>query len=213
MPAKKSSDRPRLSAARIREAALDLIETEGLEAFSTRRLAATLGVEAMSLYHYFPSKAAVLDGVVELLLAEIAVPEEGPPRARLLGSLHALYSVAARRPEAFPLLATRRWNTPTAWDFYERVAGILIHDLGLAPAHAARVFRGIGAYVNGAGLARIASVPRAEAPALERVDVDLTAWPHVAALAPHLRSDQLDALFARTLPDLLDRLIAPAGAD
>lgn len=210
MPAKKDQPREtRLSHQRIADAALAAIDTEGLEAFSTRRLAAALGVEAMSLYYYFPSKAAVLDAVVEQLLAEIEIPPEGDWRSRILGALHALYGLAATHPGAFPLLTVRRWNTPRAWDFYERVAALLIDEAGLSPAAAAGVFRGTGAYVNGAGLARIASTPPGPPPALERPDVDLRDWPHVAALAPHLRADCLDALFAETLPRILDALAAP----
>ena len=44
-----------LSSERLELAALELIEEEGMAAFSTRRLAARLGYEAMSIYHYFPS--------------------------------------------------------------------------------------------------------------------------------------------------------------
>jgi AcrR family transcriptional regulator len=58
-----------LSRERILDAALDLADRQGVTAVSTRRLGAALGVQGMTLYHYFPTKAALLDGMVERLLS------------------------------------------------------------------------------------------------------------------------------------------------
>ncbi len=49
---------------------LELIEADGLEAFSTRKLAAKLGCEAMSIYHYFPSKAHLMDALLDRLVGD-----------------------------------------------------------------------------------------------------------------------------------------------
>ena len=48
---------------RIISAAIDLIERDGIEAFSMRRLAAELGCGLMSLYHHVPSRSSLLDGI------------------------------------------------------------------------------------------------------------------------------------------------------
>jgi len=74
MSAKRSSP---LTRAEIFSAALGIIDSEGADGLSMRRLARELGVEAMSLYHHVPNKQAVLDGVVELALTAQAPPE--PP--------------------------------------------------------------------------------------------------------------------------------------
>jgi TetR/AcrR family tetracycline transcriptional repressor len=66
----------RLSRHAILEAALQLVDTEGLEAMTMRRLAATLGVNPMSIYHHLPNKAAVFAGLAELVFAEL---ESTPP--------------------------------------------------------------------------------------------------------------------------------------
>ena len=50
----------------ILSAALELVDTEGLDALTMRALGARLGVEAMSIYHHLPSKQAVIDGIVDL---------------------------------------------------------------------------------------------------------------------------------------------------
>lgn len=76
-----------------------------------RRLGAGLGVEAMSLYRYVPTKAALLDGLVERMLGELALPHEGldPNRwqEEARESLRRFRALALAHPRAFPLLATR----------------------------------------------------------------------------------------------------------
>ena len=63
-----------LTRQRVLEAALHLIDQEGLEGFSMRKLGASLGVEAMSLYNHVESKRAVFDGVIELLIVQAPLP-------------------------------------------------------------------------------------------------------------------------------------------
>lgn len=62
---------PLLSTDRIRDAALELIDTDGLAALSMRNLAGRLGVQAASLYSHFPNKDAVLDAVANLLTRQV----------------------------------------------------------------------------------------------------------------------------------------------
>jgi AcrR family transcriptional regulator len=96
----------RLDRERILVTALALLDAEGLAQLSMRRLAAELGVEAMSLYNYLPSKAALLEGVAELILAEIDLPELGVTdwRERLRGGARSLRQVALAHPDAVMLL-------------------------------------------------------------------------------------------------------------
>ena len=54
-----------LTRSRVLDAALEIIDRDGLAALSMRRLGAALGVEAMTIYHYVPNKDALLDGVLE----------------------------------------------------------------------------------------------------------------------------------------------------
>ena len=82
-----------LSCVRIIEAAVRYVDDNCLDELSMRRLGSELGVEAMSLYRYFPSKGALLDAVVGWLLRDLALPDErgypglGAPGARLRGVL------------------------------------------------------------------------------------------------------------------------------
>ena len=59
-----------LSRERVLAAAMTLADAEGLATVTMRRLAADLGVEAMSLYHHVPGKEGLLDGLAEAVLAE-----------------------------------------------------------------------------------------------------------------------------------------------
>jgi TetR/AcrR family tetracycline transcriptional repressor len=78
----KRSGRPRagqerLSREAILTAALRIVDDEGIDALTMRRLASTLEVNPMSLYHHLPNKAAVLAGLAELVFAELEQPDPG----------------------------------------------------------------------------------------------------------------------------------------
>src|SRR6185295_4470078 len=77
--ARKRAKREPLSKERIELAALDLIEREGHNEFSMRKLAAQLGCEAMSLYHYFPSVAHLRDALLDRCVAETYLPPRDLP--------------------------------------------------------------------------------------------------------------------------------------
>src|SRR4051812_11646681 len=65
---------PALSREGIAATAMALVDREGLAALSTRKLGDELGCEAMSIYHHFPSKAHLMDALVDLMLQEARVP-------------------------------------------------------------------------------------------------------------------------------------------
>src|SRR5262249_4103826 len=73
-PAPRPAPRQPLSRERIVQAALDLVHAHGLAQLSTRRLGQRLGCEAMSIYHHFPSKAHLLDALVDHAIASVEPP-------------------------------------------------------------------------------------------------------------------------------------------
>ncbi|MCW2605903.1 MAG: hypothetical protein JWO60_596 [Frankiales bacterium] len=110
-----TAPRPRLSRSRVLDAALLLADREGAEALTVRRLADDLGVHPTSLYNHLPSKGAILDGVVERLFAEVAVPSADvawQDWVRLLAA--SLRDVARAHPGAFMVLTRRPAETPAA---------------------------------------------------------------------------------------------------
>ena len=210
-PQPRDKARAPLTRERIAQAALVLIDEVGLESCSMRLLGSRLGVEAMALYHHFPGKGGLLDAVMDELVAEWALPARGtqPPIARLRQLLRSYRATALRHPRAFLLLAARRFNTERSFAMYERILEAFA-DLGLDPPESARWFRLIGGFASGAGMADVASRERINDPTplvLEH-DPDSIPYPHVRAVAPHLRADRLDAVFEFGLEVLFDALAA-----
>ncbi len=76
-PRKKPTRRTPLKPETVLRTALRMADTGGIEALSMRKLAQALKVEAMSLYNHVESKEDILDGLVELVVSEIDVPEIG----------------------------------------------------------------------------------------------------------------------------------------
>jgi AcrR family transcriptional regulator len=203
--------RPPLDRRRIAEVALRIIDAEGLEQLSMRRLGAELGVEGMAIYHHFRNKAEVLDGVLELLLEEVELPPEsaGTPLERLRRMFEATRAVAIRHPHAFLLLPTRRFNTDKALEYYERLLG-LFRDAGFDARESARFFRLLAGYVTGAGLAEIGSraqQPDATPVRLERFS-EPRRFPLVTRIVPELKVANLDAVFAFGMDVLFDAMAA-----
>jgi AcrR family transcriptional regulator len=71
------SGQERLSREAILEAALRIVDDEGLEAMTMRRLASILGVNPMSIYHHLPNKAAVFAGLAEVVFSQVDIADAG----------------------------------------------------------------------------------------------------------------------------------------
>lgn len=111
-----TSRRKPLTVERIVDAAVQVIDSEGLDALSMRRLGASLGFEAMALYRHFPSKGVLLEAVVGRLLAELVLPVPGSaPWQESFRALARDYRhLLLRHPNAIPLLATLQLSNPGA---------------------------------------------------------------------------------------------------
>ena len=141
-----------LSRERIVQAAFALAEREGLEALSMRKLGRELHCEAMSLYHFFPSKQHLVDALVEVAVDSVEMPPAGlPPVERLRRVCRAYRAMAHRYPRLYPVIAVHRLNTPTGVRFIERILG-LVRDVTGDDESAARHFRAIGYFLMGTGL-------------------------------------------------------------
>lgn len=187
--------RPRrepLTQDRIAKTSLELIDRIGLDDFSTRRLGAALGCEAMAIYNHFASKDALLDAVVDRLFREVSIPAHGPGwEARVRGFADSYRALAHAHPKAFPLLATRRFRT-RARNLVERIIGALLEE-GFAPKKAAELFRVVASYCNGAILDELAGAfPAAD-----------DAHPNIRSIQDFLGPAHYDALFDRGLTLLL----------
>ena len=94
-------------------AALELIDRDGAEGLSMRRLARALHRDPMVLYRHAPNKAALLDGVAEIVLAQLKVDAADPDWAGELRAIARDYrALALAHPHVVPLLVTRPLATP-----------------------------------------------------------------------------------------------------
>jgi AcrR family transcriptional regulator len=108
--------RPALTRHDVLVAALRLIDAEGVEALSMRRLGTALDRDPMRLYRFAESKDQLLDGVVELVMAELEIPpaRDGDWAAVLRRTAHDLRALALAHPHLVPLMVTRPLATPLA---------------------------------------------------------------------------------------------------
>ena len=98
-----TKQREKLSHDRVVEAALRIMDTEGLDAVTMRRVGRELGVEAMSLYNHVRDKDDLLDGIREHVLSLFIDPgTEGPWEARAPGG--ADVAPGAPQPSEHPRL-------------------------------------------------------------------------------------------------------------
>jgi AcrR family transcriptional regulator len=109
-------ERAGLSRGLVLDAAVALVDSDGLDGLSMRKLGAALGVEAMTLYHYLPNKAALLDGLVEWVLQHTATAPaltDGLSWDQVLrGYAQTLRATLLGHPGVLPLFFTRPAVTP-----------------------------------------------------------------------------------------------------
>jgi AcrR family transcriptional regulator len=135
--------------------ALELIDRDGADALSMRRLGAALGRDPMILYRHAPAKAALLDGVVETVLGQLKVDPADPDwAAQLRGVARQYRALALAHPNVVPLLVTRPLATPLAL----RPRGTLrpLEDVlklltraGFSGPDALHVYRALFGFLNG----------------------------------------------------------------
>jgi TetR/AcrR family tetracycline transcriptional repressor len=198
-----------LSRERILEAALEIVEGEGVDALSMRRLAQELDVWPMSVYRYFQDKDALLDAMAADGFEQVSAPPADEPwRAQM----HTLLEQASQSIAASPGLAARlprAFLSEGALKLPEAGMAIL-SAAGFPPAEAATAWRALWSYTFGFATFRaesargvkaaIAALPEDGYPALAEAGDEL---------AQALASDEE---FAIGLDRLLDGLEARAAS-
>lgn len=156
------SAQPRLplSRERVLHAALVLADSGGIAALSMRKLALELGVEAMSLYNHVANKDEILDGIVDLVFAEIdLVPQEAgedwqPAMRRRAFSVR---DALLRHPWAIGLLESRRQPGPATLQHHDAVLGCL-RAAGFSIPLSAHAYALLDSYIYGFAMQQ-ASLP------------------------------------------------------
>ncbi len=193
-----------LTRERIIAAALAMIERDGLARFSLRALGAALRCEAMSLYHYFPSKAHLLDALVDHALADVVTDPPGPdPIGRLRVLAYSYRAMAQRYPKLYQLVAVHRLNTSMGVRVIERVLQ-LVREAAPDDRLAAQYFRVLGYYLTGAALDATAGYAKGPSAADPVGDAYIARHcPRLAAAAPYFKPVYWDSTFELGLESLL----------
>ena len=131
----------------ILSAALELVDTEGLDALTMRALGARLGVEAMSVYHHLPSKQAVIDGIVDLVWAEVTLTGETRDwRKAVRRTARSAFTTLLRHPWANRIRATS--GGPARMAYIDASLGHL-RRAGFTPEQAFHAHHVLEAYIQG----------------------------------------------------------------
>ncbi|WP_187271924.1 TetR/AcrR family transcriptional regulator [Aeromicrobium terrae] len=184
-----------LSRDRVLRAAVALVDREGLDRLTMRRLGADLGVEAMTLYHYVANREALLDGIVEVVVGD-AVPAidtttDWRPVLRAYGT--ELREALRKRPGVLPLVMSRPAVTPSMLDVVESVLDLLQRS-GFSLEQAWSLVRGTTVLATGSAVD----------PGSLGEDDPITQSHPQAAAAFAAAADRPDAMFELALDGLLD---------
>jgi AcrR family transcriptional regulator len=147
--ASKKTPRGPLNRDRVLQAAIKLADAHGIEALSMRKLAQTLGVEAMSLYNHVTNKEDVLDGMVDIVVSEITLPTIGADwkvamRTRAVSAHQALL----RHPWASKLIVSRINVGPAMLRYVDATIGCL-REAGFSYPMADHAWNAIDSHVYG----------------------------------------------------------------
>lgn len=195
----------RLSETAVVDGALTLIAERGLEGLTMRALGEALGVEAMSLYHWFPAKERLLDAIADRLIRQVPLPPTPVAagwKAWMMAVARDYRRMGLDHPRAFPLIGARRFLSPGAVAFMQAVIAANL-AAGFDLRHSVRLTRGIGAFVNGIVLTEVSppadAAPRALAEGARRLAAPV--WQEVLG---YVRQPALDGAFDYGLQCLLD---------
>src|ERR1700758_2624040 len=154
-PATADAGGGQISRLVILQSALRIIDRAGVDGLSMRRLSDEVGRDPTVLYRHIPNKAALLDGVVEIVLGQLRVDTTDPDWAaqpRIVA--HDFRRLALAHPNVVPLLVTRPLATPLG----QRPPGmlrpledvlVLLTSAGFAGVDALHIYRVLFGYLHG----------------------------------------------------------------
>lgn len=139
-----------LTRERIVQAAHRIMDEEGLQAVTMRRIGRELGVEAMSLYNHVRDKEDILDSICEAVLSEFRVPQEGTWAEAARAGAHEYRRLLLAHPNVITLMTERKApitnpGSLRAWEF----ALDLFRNAGLSEADSVKAFHAFGSYILG----------------------------------------------------------------
>ena len=208
MTAKNQKKRQQLSAERIAAEALALIDAKGIDGFSFRILAKNLGCEAMSIYHYYPSKAHLFDAMVELYYQDFKfLSDDAPWLDRLRQICWEFRAAALRHPGFFHFVSVYRMNSRVGLAMLNKILEAM-EATGLDAESRARHFRVIGYFLTGAALDEALGYAKGPS-AAEPVPADVAQrdFPAIMAVGPYFSPVYHERTFAQGVEALLAEVV------
>ena len=184
-----------ITRAAVLANALEIIDRDGVEGLSMRRLGEAVGRDPMVLYRHVPNKAAVLDGVVEMVFERLSLDTARQDWAAALRDLaHDFCDLARAHPNVVPLLVTRPLATPLGMRSQGMLRQLedvlaLLTGAGFSGVDAVLVYRALFGFLYGHVLTELQEI--VERP--EETDdvlrlglhrLRISEFPHLRALAP-----------------------------
>jgi AcrR family transcriptional regulator len=206
---------PRFTREELARRALAIMDAHGTEALTMRRLADELGMGAMALYRYFPSKNDLMDAAVDAAVPEIDLPElgAGPWKEQLAALARALFRAGLRHPSVARERFERPLQSAGAMRVTDRALALLL-EAGLTKDQAVAAFKALLVHTLGcAAFATSESRPEVREEAARRhASVSAQEHPAMASVADEL-TDALgsDQAFELGLAALLDGIELRAG--
>ena len=212
-PPKESKNRERLSRERIVEAAIGIMDSEGLEAVTMRRVGRELGVEAMSLYNHVQDKEEVLDGVCERIMAGFEIPQRSDGWAETCRrSAREYRRLLKAHPDLIRLFAATRGPVRSVESLRPMEFALrLFREVGLSDRHAAQAFHSFGAYIQGFVMMEQGSM--AGGPQHAKMHQEVVAalnadeFPAFRAVGPYFAECDLDEQFEFGLKLMIEGLL------
>jgi AcrR family transcriptional regulator len=141
--------RANLTRDSVMRAAMALADERGLEALTMRKLGEALGVEAMSLYNHVANKDDLLDGMIDLVFAEVDLPAlDGDWRAEVRQRMVSMRAALGRHRWANGLMESRTTPGPANLRQHDAVIGCL-RGGGFTVEATAHAFSLLDSYVYG----------------------------------------------------------------
>ncbi|WP_181139212.1 TetR/AcrR family transcriptional regulator C-terminal domain-containing protein [Streptomyces sp. Ru72] len=146
-----AAGRDRLNRAKVLRTAVELADEGGFEALTMRRLAARLGVVPMALYKHVADKRELLDGMVDLVFAEVGVPVDADWRTTMRTRASSMRQALLRHPWAVGRMETGTPG-PANLHHHNAVMRCLRRDAGFPFRMAVHAYNVMDAYIYGFAL-------------------------------------------------------------
>lgn len=200
----RTKGQPPLTRDQIIRTAIELIDRNGLEEASMRRLAKALGVMPMALYYHFKDKGALLHAIIDAVFSECALDPGGSWIERLRSLCRSLRGVARRHPAIFMAAMVHEEHVDSDFVIAEAFLDALASG-GLPADRAVRGYNTLVTYVSGFAVDEIAGMLLMFEGAEEALDtLPRERFPQLHAHRTYLTDVDPDAEFEYGLAVLLE---------